>query len=314
MMKYALIFILLSAALSSAPAREIRDYPVKKIGKRTYVIHGPLGFPNRKNRGFMNNPVFVLTKSGVVVIDPGSSVQAGRMVLRRIRRITRRPVTHVLNTHIHGDHWLGNQAFARAFPRVKLMAHPRMIALARAGAGKDWVRIMDRMTGGATRGTRPVIPTIAIRDGYSFRTGGVKFMIHAPAAAHSDTDIMIHIVNDSVVVLGDNVLYKRLPRMNDATFQGNIKACDVALRLKARRYVPGHGPTGGARIVKLYRRYLSTVYSEVKKHTDEGLSDYEMKPKVVAKLKPYWKWKDFQAEVGKHINRAMLEIEKSMMK
>ena len=52
------------------------DYPVTKLTERVYVIHGPNETPNKKNQGFFNNPGFVLTKKGVVVIDPGSSVQS----------------------------------------------------------------------------------------------------------------------------------------------------------------------------------------------------------------------------------------------
>jgi len=101
-------FTLLFVVHIGFAAERVRDYPVDQIAPNTYVIHGPLGFPTVENQGFMNNPGFVITDSGVVLIDPGSSIQAGRMVLKQIRSITEKPVTHVINTHVHGDHWLGN--------------------------------------------------------------------------------------------------------------------------------------------------------------------------------------------------------------
>ena len=58
----------------------------------------------------MNNPGFVVTEDSVVVVDLGSSTQAGRRLVDEIRSVTDKLVTHVLATHIHGDHWLGNQA------------------------------------------------------------------------------------------------------------------------------------------------------------------------------------------------------------
>ena len=58
----------------------------------------------------ITNPAFVIGADGVVVIDPGSSVQTGEMVLRQIGQVTGLPVVAVFNTHIHGDHWLANQA------------------------------------------------------------------------------------------------------------------------------------------------------------------------------------------------------------
>ena len=102
--------------MAAGRAAPLPDYPASKVATHTYVIHGPVDYPNPQNQGFMNNPAFVLTKAGVVVIDPGSSVQSGEMVLRQIRKVTDQKVVAVLNTHAHGDHWLGNQAFREAAP------------------------------------------------------------------------------------------------------------------------------------------------------------------------------------------------------
>ena len=231
-------------SLAAVSAKELTEFPLKKIANNTYVIHGPLELPNKANKGFMNNPGFVVTGTGVVVVDPGASVYIGRMLLRAIKKTTKNPVTHVLNTHVHGDHWLGNQAFSEAYPNAVIMAHPEMIKQAKAGAADSWVSQMINFTEGATKGTRAVIPSKSVSDKYSFKTGGVEFRIHAPDKAHSFTDIMIEAVEESVVFLGDNVLYKRMPRMDDGTFTGNIAACKLALDLGAKTYVPGHGQSG----------------------------------------------------------------------
>jgi glyoxylase-like metal-dependent hydrolase (beta-lactamase superfamily II) len=294
-----------------ASGREmVRDYPVDQIAAHTYVIHGPRDIASVANQGFMNNPAFIITGEGVVVIDPGSSVQAGRMVMKQLRKMTDKPVTHVLNTHVHGDHWLGNQAVREAYPGAVLMAHPEMISRV-SGVAEQWVITMSRLSGGFTEGTRAVIPTVAIGNGEELRTGGITFRIHAPPDAHSQTDIMIQVVEDSVVFGGDNFLFERLPRLDDATFKGSIEACRLAARLKARHYVPGHGPTGGMEIVQAYETYLTTLYAEVKKHYDAGKSDFEMKDDVVAKLKPYAGWVHFNDVIGRHISLVFLEIERT---
>ncbi|MDH5178376.1 MAG: MBL fold metallo-hydrolase [Gammaproteobacteria bacterium] len=306
-----LMFLLLVLNSNFLAAKELPDYKADKIAADTYVIHGPAGMPSPQNQGFMNNPVFVLTSEGVVVIDPGSSLYTGRMVLRQIRKLTDRPVTHVLSTHIHGDHWLGNQAFKDLFPKAVFMAHPNMITQAKAGADKQWLDLMSTLTKGATDGTTAVIPDIEVDEAASFKTGGKTFRILAPKRAHSGTDIMVHIVEENVLALGDNVFHKRIGRMDDATFRGNINACDVAIKLGVKVYVPGHGPTGDVKVVKKFRTYLSTLYETVKVLLDEGMSDYEMKPKVVAKLKAYHQWNGFHDQVGKHVSLAMLEAEKA---
>lgn len=311
-MRFIVTLFLLVSVSSFSWAKPIQDYPATKIAANTYVIHGPREYPNEKNQGFMNNPGFVVTKIGVVVVDPGSSLYTGQMLLRQVRKVTDKPVTHVLSTHVHGDHWLGNDAIARVFPGAEFMGHPKMISQAKNGQDKQWLDMMERLTKGATRGTKAVIPAKAIDDAYQFSTGGITFKIYAPAKAHSGTDIMIYAVEESVLFGGDNILNKRIARMDDATFRGSINACDVALKINAKQYVPGHGPTGDAKIVRQFRKYLATLYQQVSKFYDQGMTDFEMKPKVVAQLKEYHNWNGFDVEVGRHINLAMLEVEAAM--
>ncbi len=302
-----LVFGWLLAATSNAA--EVRDHAAERIAARTWVIHGPLGDPSVENQGFMNNPAFVVTDAGVVVVDPGSSVQAGRMVLRQIRKVTDQPVTHVLNTHVHGDHWLGNHALHDVFPDAKIMAHPHMIEGAHGGQAKRWLDLMDQLTQGFTRGTRAVIPTVPVVEDQQFNVGGVTFRILAPPKAHSGTDIMIHVVEEDVLFLGDNVMNGRLGGMNDGTFRGSIAACDRALAVPAKVFVPGHGRTGGKEIVAAYRDYLSILFETARVEYDQGKQDYEMKPAIQARLRNFAGWVGFDLNLGRHISVAVLEIE-----
>ncbi len=304
------LFCLQAAGLgATAAATEVRDYPAEQVAPRTWVIHGPLGDPSVENQGFMNNPAFVVTAAGVVVIDPGSSVQAGRMVLRQIRKVTDQPVIHVLNTHVHGDHWFGNHALHDVFPDAQFMAHPLMIAGARGGQAARWLELMERLTQGFTLGTRPVIPTVPVIEDQSIKVGGITFHILAPPKAHSGTDIMIHVVEESVLILGDNVMNARLGGMNDGTFRGNIAACDRALAVPAKVFVPGHGRTAGKEIVATYRDYLSLLFETAKSEYDKGKQDYEMKDSIRAKLGRFVDWVGFDLNFGRHISVAVLEIE-----
>ena len=301
--------LLLLLATTAASATELRDYSAVQVAPHTWVIHGPLGDPSVENQGFMNNPAFIETADGVVVVDPGSSVQAGRMVLRQIRKVTAKPVTHVLNTHVHGDHWFGNQAIHYAYPQAKIMAHPAMIQAAQAGATARWLDIMDRLTQGFTMENRPVVPTIAVVDNETFSAGGVEFRIHAPEKAHSGTDIMIEVPGEAVLFLGENVMNGRLGQMPDGTFKGSIAACDRALAIPAKVFVPGHGQTGGREIIAAYRGYLAALFATAKREFDAGKQDYEMKNTVKAAVAAYSQWIGFDINLGPHISVAVQELE-----
>ena len=301
--------LLAGGAAGAHGAGAVRTVPAERVAPNTWVIHGPLGFPSPANQGFMNNPGFVVTRDGVVVVDPGSSLQAGRMVLAQIREVTPLPVTHVFNSHFHGDHWLGNQAIAEAHPRARFIAHPAMIARLKAGAAQQWVEMMLRFSGGFTEGTRAVLPDTPAGDGASFTIGGMTFRVHAPEKAHSGTDIMVEVVEEKVLFGGDNVLSRRVARMDDATFKGSIAALERALATAATVIVPGHGPSGGREVLERYRDYLTTMYEEVRRQTLAGRADYQIKPDVVKKLAAYRGWANFEDEVGRQIGFAVQEAE-----
>jgi glyoxylase-like metal-dependent hydrolase (beta-lactamase superfamily II) len=133
----------------------------EKIADNVFVMHGPLDEPNPENKGFMNNPGVIIGKNGVIIIDPGSSYQIGKMVLDKVKAITDKPIFAVFNTHVHGDHWLGNQAIIEQYPAVKIYAHKDMIKQAKEGEGERWVALMNTLTEGATDGTIATFPTDA---------------------------------------------------------------------------------------------------------------------------------------------------------
>ncbi|MGB9129582.1 MAG: MBL fold metallo-hydrolase [Thiobacillus sp.] len=293
----------------AGPNDVVRPYPAQRIHADTYVIHGPQGVPSVKNQSFMNNPAWIITADGVVVIDPGSSVQAGRMVMAQLKKTTKKPVTHVFNTHVHGDHWLGNQAVLDVWPNAIIIAYPDMIKQAREGADVFWLDLMSSMTNGYTKGTRAVIPTVEAANGQEFRIGGKTFRIHSSTDAHSKTDLMIEMVEDRILFTGDNVLNHQLMNLMDSSFKGVLKATERALALNAKLYVPGHGKTGDRKFVEEHKAYFDILMAEVRRMYDEGKSDFEMKPVLVDKLKAYRKWAEFETNLGPQISLAILEIE-----
>lgn len=309
-MHTAFMFIaaFLATNVFAGPNDTIRDYPVDKVAPDVYVIHGPKGEPSVANQGFMNNPGWVIAGDQVVVIDPGSSVQAGRRVVQLIKKTTSLPVTTVFITHVHGDHWLGNQAILDAWPKATLIAHPDMIAKAHATEAQTWVSMMSRLTKAYTDGTRAVIPTLATTDGMTTKIGNRSFKIHSSNDAHSRTDIMIE-VDNGVLFTGDNVLNKRVARMDDGTYIGTIKAIDRAMALPSKVIVPGHGRTAGREILSAQKVFLKTLFDAVKKEYDQGKSDFEMKATVAQKLAAFKDWQNFDASLGKLISLAVLEIE-----
>ncbi len=285
------------------------SYSAKKISEHVYVIHGPEGLPSAENQGFMNNPGFVITGTGVVVIDPGSSIQIGKMVLQKIKQTTDLPVVATFSSHIHGDHWLGNQAIKQTYPEVKMYAHPNLIQQAQDGEGDNWVELMNNLTNGATAGTKPVVPKIPVIDGDSIEIGGINFEIHHRGQAHTSSDIAILIHPDNTLFTGDLVFNSRLGRMDDGNFSGLLQTLDYLISLSPTLVVPGHGKTGNISIIRQNKSFYSTLYQTIEKYFEEGLPDFEIKDIVVERLVEFTGWAGFKEGIGRMVSIGYLEVE-----
>jgi glyoxylase-like metal-dependent hydrolase (beta-lactamase superfamily II) len=312
-MKKGLVVLLLSLSLSALSWElENKNYQFKKITDNVFVMHGPLDEPSEKNEGFMNNPGLIIGNTGLIVIDPGSSFHVGKKMLQEIEKISKNPILAVFNSHIHGDHWLANQAIVAKYPKVKIYAHPKMIEQAKGEEGLNWVSIVKDLTKGFADDTVVTLPTNKTKNQQVIVVDSQKFKIHNPTlAAHTDTDIMVEHLNSNTLFLGDNNFVNRMGRFDaSSSMHGNIKVLQYAKKLNIKHFVPGHGPTGNVKTaLEPFLNYLLILQKVVKKGYEAELEDYEIRPKTLSALEKYKKWSGFESNLGAQISKMYLEIE-----
>lgn len=282
------------------------------IADNVYVLHGISGFPDPQNAGLIANLGFVITSAGVVLIDTGGSDTHAEMLLAAVADVTEQPVVAAFNTHIHGDHWLGNDVVKQRFNDVQIYAHSKKLESATEAVGQQWVDLLDGLTEGQIAGTVPYPAEKAVAENETITVGETTFTIVHNGHAHTDNDIMIHVQPGNVVFLGDNSFNRRMGRMDDGNFQGNIEALDIAIAIEADVYVPGHGPTtGDVSSAMVYRDYLKLLYDQTAKYYEEGYSDFEIKELIIDKFDRWSVWPGFEQQLGRHISLVYLEIEEN---
>jgi len=317
MNKSTVVFLILSATPGMSHAHDvtapatIENIPLEKVSPHIHVVHGPLSLPNPKNRGFMNNPAAILTKSGIIIVDPGSSREIGRQLVMKIQQVSNKPVIAVFNTHVHGDHWLGNDGIREMYPEVPIYAHERAIERAKSGEGEFWISVFSRMTEGATNGTKPVAPTIGLKGGETLKIDDVTLRISHYGHAHSDSDITIEVVDDKGLFCGDIVVDHQVPNSDvpqDASFKGSIAAIETILKGQYVVFVPGHGRSGGREVPETALRFLQQLTGSVTRYYKQGLQDYQMKDRIIDEMKQYREWHNFN-EMGRVIGYVYKEVE-----
>jgi len=110
------IQILLAAP--SYGAEPAGDLAMVEVAKDIYLFRAP----DIGNLYVDSNSVAVINDKSVVVFDTGARLSSARAVLNQIRRLTNKPVSRIVNSHWHPDHWSGNEIYARAFPGVGVIA------------------------------------------------------------------------------------------------------------------------------------------------------------------------------------------------
>jgi glyoxylase-like metal-dependent hydrolase (beta-lactamase superfamily II) len=289
----------------------VGDFSFEAIADNVHVMHGPLSQPNQQNRGFMNNPALIEGKTGLILIDPGSSLQVGDKILEEAAKISTKPVLAVFNSHIHGDHWLGNQAVKRAYPEIDIYAHAKTIAQSQASEGAAWLNLMLERTGGFSRGTEIVPANKAVKHNDRIIIDGEEFIIHSLLPSHTDTDIMIEHVGSRTIFMGDNCFNLRMGRFdNSSSVVGTIAALEYIEARDFVHVVPGHGPSGSEEETLMpYLNYLRKLETVVEEGLAAELEDYEIKAKVLPQFTDVHNWSEFDLQFGPNLNRMYLELE-----
>ena len=248
----AMVLLLVSAAAAQG------DIVARRVSASAWYVQGESALGSAANRNFVSNAGFVVTPAGVVVIDALGSPQLARELLGEVRRLTGRPVSHVILTHYHADHIYGLQEFQRAGARI--IAHR---------AGQDYLHsdtAQSRLAASRVElapwidaATR-LVPADEWIDGpRELVVGGVRLLLQPVGPAHTPEDLVVFLPSERVLFAGDIVFRGRIPFVGQADSRHWIAALDTLLAFDANIVVPGHGPMSNSvrEDMELTRDYLS---------------------------------------------------------
>jgi len=310
------VILLLSASSNAFTLKKYGKFEFKKANANVYIMHGPVVGPNKENEGFMNNPSFIEGKTGLIVIDPGGNFNVGKKILAEIEKISNKPILAVFNTHKHGDHWFANKSIKQKYEDVKIYAHPQMIKEVKSGDAEIWYTILDNLTANLYGTKEFAYPDYELIDGQKIKIDGEEFVITHPKIAHTDTDIIIEHVGSQTLFLGDNLMKNRFGNFdNSSSVIGNVSYLkSLKNGKKFKLYVPGHGPSGKMdETIDPFLNYLEIISNEAKIALDDEIQTYEIKSKVIARLRKYQQWDGFENQVGRHLIKAYSEWEEKEM-
>jgi glyoxylase-like metal-dependent hydrolase (beta-lactamase superfamily II) len=275
-----------------------------KINERVHVLLGPVALPSKENRGYMVNSTFLVGDEGVILVDTGFSNEIGQHIKQHIAKVTDKPVTHIINTHDHGDHTLGNIAFPGATIISSKKCQARM-----EKSGYEWIGILESITGMKFPDTRPVVAD----EGYAEETRtpltlqGIDLELWVPQGSHTSNDLMVLVPGEKMLIAGDILVNELIPSFRDAYVKNWIATLGEIEDTPLTTIVPGHGPLMTTADVSELRQMMETLYAGVEAGYQNNLMDSEIRDTL--DLSEWKKRKHFDDLMGTNINRTFLEVE-----
>jgi cyclase len=247
------------AALAALPAwgQDFSKVEIKteKLNDTTYMLVGAGG-----------NIGLSVGDDAVFVIDDQYAPLAPKIVAA-IAAITPKPVKFMVNTHWHGDHTGGNEAFGKA--GAIIVAHDNV----RKRMASEQVIEFFKST--VPPSPRAALPLITFSTDTTFHINGDEVRaLHVPRA-HTDGDTIVHFVKGDIIHMGDcffNGMYPFIDTSSGGTIDGVVAAADRALALAGdrTRVIPGHGPLATKADLRAYRDMLATVSQRIKQMLRDG--------------------------------------------
>lgn len=281
--------------------------PVQSVADGVHVHIGQIAQFEDSPDGWIANLGFVVGQDSIAVIDAGASRRQGEALFAAIRRVSDKPISHLIVTHMHPDHAFGAEVFREA--GATIVGHEGL-ADALQARGPAYLENLTQLYGAAAMaGTRIVLPDVAVADSLDIDLGGRVLTLKAVATAHSDNDLTVLDRATGTFFAGD-LVFRGLTPIVDGSLPGWLDW--MAVPQAGGPVVPGHGPVAArwSEAVAAQRDFLTTLAEETRKAIRDGLPMSQAVPAIVEALQPFaGNWASFPDSAARNATAAFKELE-----
>ena len=271
-----LIFLLASSLLfsNSTLADDHGEKPTsptlhtKEIADNLFMISGKGGFTG-------GNVLLAVGDKHVVMIDDKIASMEGPL-LEAVRSISDRPISFLVNTHLHKDHTGNNAALAKRHTHI---------------VGHSNVR--KRMQADTEAYAADEHPKVTYLDSMALYVADQPaILVHAPRA-HTDGDSFVVFKDSNVIHTGDlffNGLFPYIDLDSGGSVQGYIAGQKRIIRMANDNtiIVPGHGPLSNKKELTVALAMLEESAKIVAEARKNKMSLEKMKEtKILERYKDY---------------------------
>ena len=247
----------LSSGIAAQPQQARPPLPdLQKVKDNLYVIISSTPGPEFTG----GNTGVLVTDSGVVVVDTKLSGY-GPSILEKIKKVTDKPVTMIINTHTHGDHTGSNEAFPAS---VDIVAHENTKA--------NMVK-MPAFAGEKSQ----FLPKRTYKDKMTVGSGKNQIDLYYFGPGHTNGDTWVVYRSLRVLQTGDMFAWRDAPTIDRNNGGSGIEypktlAKAIAGIKDVDVVIPGHSPVTTPKDLQEYQRFIVEWVAAVQSASAAGKS------------------------------------------
>jgi len=240
------------------PAAALAATQIEKVKDNLYMITG--ADPTDRNSFSGGNTGVFITDNGVVVVDT-KLAGWGQVILDKIKTVTNKPVTTIINTHTHGDHTGSNEAFGGT---VEFVAQENT---------KANMEKMDAFKGDKAR----FLPKKTFKDKMSIGSGKNRIDLYYFGRGHTNGDAWIVYTALRVMQTGDMFAWKDAPVIDRNNGGSGLEYAQTVGKVLATvkdvdTLIVGHSPLRKPSELQEYQRFMTDFVAAVRAANKAGKS------------------------------------------
>ena len=251
--------------------KSIAASKIEKVKENLYIITGS-GAEDTSAFSGGNVAVFV-TDSGVTIVDaklPGF----GQMIVDRVKSVTSKPITRIINTHTHNDHTGSNEFFGASIENI-----------VQENTKADMAK-MDEFKGAKAQ----FLPKKTYKDTLKIGSGKDEIDLYYFGRGHTNGDTFVVFPALRTMHVGDMFAWKALPYVDAANGGSVIEqpkslAKAVATVKNVETIINGHIPVSTFNELKEYAQFTKEFADFAEKEMKAGKTaaqaadEYKLDPK-----------------------------------
>jgi cyclase len=270
----------------AAQQPQSQELQLEKVADNLYVILGNGG-----------NTAAYVSNNGVVLVDT-KLADNGQKILDKVKSVTDKPITHIINTHTHGDHVGSNAFFA---PTVDIVVHENTAAN------------MNRMEVFKDPAKKHGLPDRTFKDKLTVLSGKDAIDLFYFGPAHTSGDAFVVFRNLRIMHAGDAFPGPQLPIMDGnnggsgVSYPDTLAKAGKALLGNVDRVIPGHSAVTTPQAFRDYTEFITTFVTAITAAAKSGKTAEQ----ALAEYKPGAKFASYAIQRGKaNVEMIYKEIQK----